>query len=73
LGYFQDSTDEQFPGVVLKALFGYRQYLYVVQAVGYVVFLVTVGGLYFRSIMGAGSGSAKNQPVAQKSIGSVKD
>jgi high-affinity iron transporter len=65
--------DEQFPGVVLKALFGYRQYLYVVQAVGYVVFLVTVGGLYFRSIMGAGSGSAKNQPVAQKSMGSLKD
>ncbi|WP_414588036.1 FTR1 family iron permease [Scytonema sp. PCC 10023] len=58
--------DEQFPGVVLKALFGYRQYLYVVQAVGYVVFLVTVGGLYFRSITGAGSGGAKNQPVAQK-------
>lgn len=65
--------DEQFPGVVLKALFGYRQYLYVVQAVGYVVFLVTVGGLYFRSITGAGSSGAKNQSVAQKSMGSVKD
>jgi high-affinity iron transporter len=65
--------DEQFPGVVLKALFGYRQYLYVVQAVGYVVFLVTVGGFYFRSITGAGNGGAKNQPVAQKSMGSLKD
>ncbi|NJM72460.1 MAG: FTR1 family iron permease [Scytonema sp. RU_4_4] len=65
--------DEGFPGVILKALFGYRQYLYVVQAVGYVVFLVTVGGFYFRSIMGAGSGSPKKQPVAQKSVGSVKD
>lgn len=58
--------DEGFPGVVLKALFGYRDNLYLVQAVGYVVFLVTVGGLYFRSITGTGSGSAKNQPVAQK-------
>jgi high-affinity iron transporter len=34
--------------------------------VGYVVFLVTVGGFYFRSITGAGNGGAKNQPVAQK-------
>ncbi|MGH8001428.1 MAG: hypothetical protein ACREPR_18895, partial [Brasilonema sp.] len=65
--------DEGFPGVILKALFGYRQYLYVVQAVGYFVFLVTVGGLYFRSITDGGSGKVKNQPVAQKSMGSVKD
>ncbi|ARV62148.1 hypothetical protein BZZ01_29105 [Nostocales cyanobacterium HT-58-2] len=65
--------DEKFPGVVLKALFGYREHLYVVQAVGYFVFLVTVGGLYFRSITAAGSSRAKNQPVAQKSVSSVKD
>jgi high-affinity iron transporter len=50
--------DEKFPGIVLKALFGYRQHLYLVQAVGYVLFLLTVGGLYFRSITGgAASGN----------------
>ncbi|MEC4819668.1 MAG: FTR1 family protein, partial [Scytonema sp. PMC 1069.18] len=42
--------DKKFPGVILKALFGYRQYIYVVQAIGYVVFLLTVGSLYFRSL-----------------------
>ncbi|MBW4587721.1 FTR1 family iron permease [Aetokthonos hydrillicola Thurmond2011] len=41
--------DKQFPGVILKSLFGYRQHLYVVQAVAYVVFLLTVGGLYLNS------------------------
>ncbi len=42
--------DREFPGVVLKSLFGYREYLYLVQAIGYVVFVVIVGGLYFRSL-----------------------
>jgi high-affinity iron transporter len=44
--------DKKFPGVVLKALLGYREHLFLVQAIGYVVFLVTVGGLYLRSITG---------------------
>ncbi|MBP5972081.1 FTR1 family iron permease [Brasilonema sp. CT11] len=65
--------DEKFPGVILNALFGYKQYLYVVQAVGYVLFLVTVGGLYLRSIIGTGSGRPKKQSAAQKSMGSLKD
>ncbi|GAA6621987.1 FTR1 family protein [Scytonema sp. NUACC26] len=42
--------DREFPGVVLKSLFGYREHFYLVQAIGYVVFIVTVGGLYFRSL-----------------------
>ncbi|MBU7584709.1 MAG: FTR1 family iron permease [Nostoc sp. TH1S01] len=42
--------DDQFPGIILKSLFGYREHLYIVQAVGYVLFLLTVGGLYFRSL-----------------------
>ncbi|GAB1542923.1 FTR1 family iron permease [Scytonema sp. NUACC21] len=58
--------DQEFPGVVLKALFGYREHLYLVQAVGYVVFLVTVGGLYFRSIAGSADTPTKNQAVTQK-------
>lgn len=44
--------DQQFPGVILKSLFGYREHLYLVEAVGYLIFLVTVGGLYFRSLTG---------------------
>jgi high-affinity iron transporter len=44
--------DRQFPGVLLKAFFGYTQQLYLVQAIGYLVFLLTVGGLYFQSITG---------------------
>ncbi|QIR39180.1 FTR1 family iron permease [Tolypothrix sp. PCC 7910] len=47
--------DEQFPGIILKSLFGYRDNLYLVQAVGYLTFLLTVGGLYFRSITGNSS------------------
>lgn len=44
--------DKEFPGVVLKALFGYRDKLYLVQAVSYVMFLIGIGSLYFRSLRG---------------------
>jgi high-affinity iron transporter len=55
--------DKKFPGIILKALFGYREKLYLLQAIAYIVFLFTVGGLYLRSI-NPGS-SIKNQPVKQ--------
>nr|WP_088891150.1 FTR1 family protein [Leptolyngbya ohadii] len=42
--------DRQFPGILLKALFGYTQTLYLVQAIAYVLFLAIVGGLYLRSL-----------------------
>ncbi len=41
---------EQFPGLLLSALFGYTDKLYVVQALSYFVFLGTVGGMYFQSL-----------------------
>ncbi|MBV9387531.1 MAG: FTR1 family iron permease [Chroococcidiopsidaceae cyanobacterium CP_BM_ER_R8_30] len=44
--------DSQFPGVILKALFGYREKLYFIQAVAYITFLLTVGGFYWRSLSG---------------------
>lgn len=44
--------DDRFPGIILNALFGYTQRLYLVQAVSYVFFLITVGGLYFQSLSG---------------------
>ena len=42
--------DREFPGIVLKALFGYRQTLYLGQVVAYFSFLFTVGAVYFQSL-----------------------
>lgn len=42
--------DRQFPGLLLKAFFGYTQHLYLVQAIAYLIFLITIGGLYFQSL-----------------------
>jgi high-affinity iron transporter len=42
--------DDKFPGILLSAMFGYTQNLYLVQAIGYVVFLLTIGCIYFRSL-----------------------
>jgi high-affinity iron transporter len=44
--------DRQFPGILLKAFFGYTQKLYLVQAIAYLLFLGTVGTLYLQSITG---------------------
>ncbi|MBW4479513.1 MAG: FTR1 family iron permease [Tolypothrix brevis GSE-NOS-MK-07-07A] len=63
--------DEQFPGIILKSLFGYRDHLYLLQAVGYLVFLLTIGSAYLRSIAGGNNG--KNQPAKQKSMSSTSD
>ncbi|MBE9207232.1 FTR1 family iron permease [Nostoc sp. LEGE 06077] len=58
--------DDQFPGIIFKSLFGYRENLYFVQAVGYVIFLLTVGGLYFRSLGGETPKPTKNISLLQK-------
>jgi high-affinity iron transporter len=42
--------DQQFPGLVLKALFGYTQTLYLLQAIGYGGFLAIVGTRYWKSL-----------------------
>ncbi|MEG4865971.1 MULTISPECIES: FTR1 family iron permease [unclassified Microcoleus] len=42
--------DRQFPGVILKALFGYRDRIYLLQAIGYTIFLATIGALYFQKL-----------------------
>ncbi len=44
--------DKQFPGILLKSLFGYRQILYLGQVVAYVLFLATIGTAYFQSLTG---------------------
>jgi high-affinity iron transporter len=44
--------DRQFPGILLRAFFGYTQNLFLAQAIGYVVFLAGVGSIYLQSITG---------------------
>jgi high-affinity iron transporter len=51
--------DKKFPGVVIKALFGYRDKVYLVQAVVYLLFLFTIGSLYFNSLGIATGANAK--------------
>ncbi|MBH8561302.1 FTR1 family iron permease [Nostoc sp. CENA67] len=65
--------DHEFPGIVLKTLFGYRENLYLVQAIGYVIFLLTIGGLYFRSLDSGSSQDAKKIPATPKTIRTAKD
>ena len=42
--------DKEFPGIVFKALFGYRQTLYLGQLIAYVSFLAIIGTAYFQSL-----------------------
>ena len=55
--------DKQFPGILLKTLLGYREQLFAGQALAYVLFILTVGGTYFRSLGG-------ERPPAPKSASS---
>ncbi len=42
--------DKTFPGLLIKALFGYTEHLYWVQAIAYLIFLSTIGGRYYQSL-----------------------
>ena len=42
--------DKEFPGILLKTLFGYRQTLYLIQAIAYLLFLAIIGGTYFQNL-----------------------
>ncbi len=42
--------DKQFPGVLLKTLFGYRERLYLLQAIAYLLYLLSIGTLYFQTL-----------------------
>lgn len=44
--------DKQFPGILLKTLLGYREKLYLGQAIAYCLFLGITGTLYFQSLSG---------------------
>jgi high-affinity iron transporter len=58
--------DKTFPGVFFKALLGYRDHLYAVQLIAYLIFLTSIGGLYWRSVSGALKPQA-SQPRAEAS------
>ncbi|MEG3894194.1 MULTISPECIES: FTR1 family protein [unclassified Microcoleus] len=57
--------DRQFPGVILKALFGYRDRLYFVQAAAYTIFLATIGRLYFQKLRPQATVPIKNTQPAR--------
>ncbi len=42
--------DKTFPGLLIKALFGYTEHLYWVQAIAYLIFLGAIGGRYYQSL-----------------------
>jgi high-affinity iron transporter len=46
----QTLPEKEFPGILLKTFLGYRQDFYIVQLVSYLIFLITVGGLYLKSL-----------------------
>ncbi len=55
--------DRQFPGIILHTLFGYVDRLYVVEAIAYVLFLTTVGGIYLQSLTGWTMVTATRKPA----------
>ncbi len=44
-------SDKQFPGIILKSLFGYRQVIYWLQFVLYLLFVSSLSFFYFRALL----------------------
>ncbi len=42
----------KFPGILLATMFGYTDKLYALQVIGYFVFLLTAGAIYFQTLLG---------------------
>jgi high-affinity iron transporter len=57
--------DKQFPGIMLKTLAGYRDHLYWLQAIAYGIFLVIIGGSYFRGLNGLSPRVKVPNPVTE--------
>ncbi len=58
--------EDKFPGILLSAMFGYTQNLFLVQALAYLLFLATIGSLYFRSLT---SGVLSPSPTRKEAQG----
>jgi high-affinity iron transporter len=52
--------EDEFPGLLLSALFGYTDKLYLVPAIAYLTFLGSIGWIYFRSLNPKKMGSNKS-------------
>lgn len=62
--------EKEFPGILLKTLFGYRDRLYLVQLLAYLGFIATVGGSYFRSLNPLPSGKVtRNEGYRRSQFG----
>jgi len=59
-------SDRAFPGIVLKTLLGYRDKIYLVQAIGWGSFIVGVGGLYFRTLNPGSGMTPQTETKAEK-------
>ncbi len=60
--------EQQFPGILLKTLLGYRERLFLGQVVSYILFLVGAGTLYLRSLSDRSSSTpAPKLQVPEKS------
>ncbi|NJL85891.1 MAG: hypothetical protein HC886_07785 [Leptolyngbyaceae cyanobacterium SM1_1_3] len=57
--------DQQFPGILLKTLLGYRDHIYLVQLVAYVAFLGVVSSRYFRSLSYQPAAKAQKTAASQ--------
>ncbi|MEN9216370.1 MAG: FTR1 family protein [Gloeomargarita sp. HHBFW_bins_162] len=55
--------EQQWPGILLKVLLGYRDHIYLVQLLVYVLFMGVVGTMYYHSLTGATPSTAKGSPV----------
>jgi len=44
-------SDQQYPGALLKSLLGYRDQVYLIQGIAYLLFIAIVGGLYFWNVL----------------------
>lgn len=60
-------SDRQFPGILFKTLFGYREQIYLVQAIAYVLFLTVIGGKYLGVLQNQSSLTHK-QTKANNSV-----
>ena len=55
--------EDQFPGLLFSALFGYTDKLYLLPAIAYVGFLLSIGSMYFRSLNPQKSAPANPAPA----------
>jgi len=58
--------ERQFPGIILHTLFGYEDEVYVAEAVSYILFLLSVGIIYWRSITSSQPKPVSPEPSASK-------